>query len=58
MAWCIKCDEHISKIRHTLDGEALCDDCWTEFLNTHAGQVEYNQIIYRGATDELVESLF
>ena len=58
MAWCIKCDEHISKIRHTLDGEALCDDCWADFLNTYAGQVEYNQIIYKGATDELVESLF
>ena len=58
MAHCIKCNEHICKTRHTLDGEALCEDCWTGFLNTYVGQVEYNQIIYRGAIDELVESLF
>ena len=57
MAHCIRCDEHICKVRHTLDGEALCENCWTDFLMTNEGRVEYNHYVYRGAVDELTDDI-
>lgn len=55
MSYCVKCGGPISKISHTLNNEALCENCWSEILDTHEGRVAYNHFIYHGPAEELVD---
>jgi len=48
MTYCEKCGKRLGEYLVTAFGEALCEDCWDEYICTPIGRVEYILGIARG----------
>lgn len=48
MVRCSKCDKALGEYMLTAYGDAICEDCWDEYICTKEGKVEYLLGICRG----------